>query len=230
MFDHAATGPDSAPACPGQLSCELTTTFDQQLQEWHTTVMWATSSSVSATHDYILAVSRLQTLLGGTNQELVLPGINVVGNQSVGKSSLLEGISGIRLPSAMGICTKCPLQLELHTSSSTSISISYPDPDKGMQSSPITNEMDIPKEIQRVSNLLTGGANKIVKSVITLKVASPTAPNLTLIDLPGVVGASPANYPEDTKDIINDLVTHYSTGKLMSCCAMLSHANFTRHV
>lgn len=176
------------------------------------------------------AVSRLQTLLGGTNQELDLPGIVVVGNQSVGKSSLLEGISGIRLPSAMGICTKCPLQLELHTSSSTSISISYPDPDKGMQSSPITNEMDIPKEIQRVSNLLTGGANKIVKSVITLKVASPTAPNLTLIDLPGVVGASPANYPEDTKDIINDLVTHYSTGKLMSCCAMLSHANFTRHV
>ncbi len=170
------------------------------------------------------AVSRLQTLLGGTNQEVDLPGIVVVGNQSVGKSSLLEGISGIRLPSAMGICTKCPLQLELHTSSKTSIMISYPDPDRGMQSSTIADEINIPEEITRVSNLLTGGVNKIVKSVITVEFSSPSAPNLTLIDLPGVVGASPANYPEDTKDIINELVTHYSTGKHILCHVMLRHA------
>ena len=107
------------------------------------------------------AVSRLQTLLGGINQELDLPGIVLVGNQDVGKSSLVERISGIRLPSAMGICPQCPLQLELHTSSSTFITISYPDADSGMQSSPIPNVMDIPGEIQRVSNLLTGGDNKL---------------------------------------------------------------------
>ena len=159
------------------------------------------------------AVSRLQTLLGGAHHAFDLPGIVVVGNQSVGKSSLLEGISGICLPSARGICTKCPLQLELYTSSDKSTTLSYEDPVSGMQSLVIREDSDIPNEIQRVSNLLTGGDNKIVKSVITLKVCSATTPNLTLIDLPGVIGTSPAGYPENTKDIINELVTQYSTGK-----------------
>ncbi len=159
------------------------------------------------------AVSRLQTLLGGTSKELDLPGIVVVGNQGVGKSSLLEGISGIRLPSAMAICTCCPLQLELHTSPNTSITLSHPDHDRGVQLSSITDETDIPGEIRRVSNLLTGGVNKIVNSVITLRVCSPTTPGLTLIDLPGLIGMAPSSWPEDTKETIDQLVIDHSIGK-----------------
>jgi AAA15 family ATPase/GTPase len=38
--------------------------------------------------------------------DLDLPVIAVIGNQSAGKSSLIEAISGITLPRAAGTCTR----------------------------------------------------------------------------------------------------------------------------
>ncbi|EIW80172.1 hypothetical protein CONPUDRAFT_57692 [Coniophora puteana RWD-64-598 SS2] len=42
-----------------------------------------------------------------------LPVIAVVGSQSAGKSSLIESISGIKLPRASGTCTRCPTECKL---------------------------------------------------------------------------------------------------------------------
>ena len=161
------------------------------------------------------AVSRLQTLLGGTSNDFELPGIVVVGPQSVGKSALLESICGIRLPSALGICTRCPLQLVMyHDTTKRSITLSYEH--KGLQTTPEIDESDISKEVERVTKILTGNTNKIIDSVITLEIRSPTAPNLTVMDLPGVQGSSPADFPEDTKAVIDGLVTKACQGKSRS--------------
>ncbi|KAI5852607.1 P-loop containing nucleoside triphosphate hydrolase protein [Morchella snyderi] len=48
---------------------------------------------------------------------LPLPRIAVVGNQSAGKSSLIEAISGIKVPRYTGTCTRCPLEINLSESS-----------------------------------------------------------------------------------------------------------------
>ncbi|PWW77924.1 P-loop containing nucleoside triphosphate hydrolase protein [Tuber magnatum] len=50
---------------------------------------------------------------------LPLPRIAVVGNQSAGKSSLIEAISGIKVPRYTGTCTRCPLEINLRESSLT---------------------------------------------------------------------------------------------------------------
>lgn len=42
-----------------------------------------------------------------------LPKIVVMGNQSAGKSSLIEAISQIKLPRAAGTCTRCPMEVIL---------------------------------------------------------------------------------------------------------------------
>ncbi|KAI8475322.1 MAG: P-loop containing nucleoside triphosphate hydrolase protein [Monoraphidium minutum] len=42
-----------------------------------------------------------------------LPTVAVCGNQSAGKSSLLERLCGIQLPRATGTCTKCPTEVRL---------------------------------------------------------------------------------------------------------------------
>ncbi|KAJ3539480.1 hypothetical protein NMY22_g4720 [Coprinellus aureogranulatus] len=47
-----------------------------------------------------------------------LPQIAVIGNQSAGKSSLIESISGITLPRAAGTCTRCPTECLLKGSDS----------------------------------------------------------------------------------------------------------------
>lgn len=44
-----------------------------------------------------------------------LPKIAAIGNQSAGKSSLIEAISGIRLPRARGATTRCPMEVILRT-------------------------------------------------------------------------------------------------------------------
>ena len=49
----------------------------------------------------------------GVESEVSLPNICVVGDQSAGKSSLIETLSGIKVPRAEGCCTRCPLEVNL---------------------------------------------------------------------------------------------------------------------
>ncbi|KAH9928963.1 P-loop containing nucleoside triphosphate hydrolase protein [Fomitopsis serialis] len=52
----------------------------------------------------------------GAHAHLDLPRIVVIGNQSAGKSSLIEAISGIKVPRDAGTCTRCPMECRLLSS------------------------------------------------------------------------------------------------------------------
>ncbi|KAG6835134.1 hypothetical protein H0H93_004550 [Arthromyces matolae] len=52
----------------------------------------------------------------GAEAELDLPRITVIGNQSAGKSSVVEAISGIHVPRDAGTCTRCPIECRLNNS------------------------------------------------------------------------------------------------------------------
>ena len=49
----------------------------------------------------------------GLEELLNLPKIVVIGSQSVGKSSLIEAISQIKVPRAASTCTRCPMEVIL---------------------------------------------------------------------------------------------------------------------
>ena len=68
--------------------------------------------------ELVQAVQALRHL-GVEDLDLPLPKIVVVGDQSTGKSSLIEGMSEIKVPRSAGTCTRCPLEINL-TESSTS--------------------------------------------------------------------------------------------------------------
>jgi GTPase SAR1 family protein len=53
----------------------------------------------------------------GTEGVIRLPKIAVIGNQSAGKSSIIEAISQIKVPRASGTCTRCPMEVVLSRSS-----------------------------------------------------------------------------------------------------------------
>jgi len=66
--------------------------------------------------DYQLKAKKLVTLVNdlrdvGAQFQFDLPCLVVCGNQSAGKSSLLERICGVKLPRAAGTCTKCPTEV-----------------------------------------------------------------------------------------------------------------------
>ncbi|KAL7946063.1 P-loop containing nucleoside triphosphate hydrolase protein [Trichoderma barbatum] len=50
----------------------------------------------------------------GINEDLPLPQIVVIGDQSSGKSSLLEGLTGLSFPIASDLCTRFATQIVLH--------------------------------------------------------------------------------------------------------------------
>ena len=60
-------------------------------------------------------VQRVQSLrhLGVEDLVLPLPKIVVVGDQSTGKSSLIEGMSEIKVPRSASTCTRCPLEINI---------------------------------------------------------------------------------------------------------------------
>jgi GTPase SAR1 family protein len=60
-------------------------------------------------------VNRLRQCGANADLGLSLPMIAVIGNQSVGKSSLIEAISEIQVPRSMGTCTRCPTEVRLRT-------------------------------------------------------------------------------------------------------------------
>ncbi|KAJ5548229.1 hypothetical protein N7513_005463 [Penicillium frequentans] len=63
-------------------------------------------------------VKKVQNLsqLGIEDNQIALPKACVVGDQSTGKSSLIEAISGIRVPRSAGTCTRCPMEIVLRES------------------------------------------------------------------------------------------------------------------
>ncbi|KAI5117489.1 hypothetical protein M0805_009550 [Coniferiporia weirii] len=49
----------------------------------------------------------------GAQADIDIPRIAVIGGQSAGKSSLVEAVSGIRVPRDGGTCTRCPMEVNL---------------------------------------------------------------------------------------------------------------------
>ena len=60
---------------------------------------------------FIDIIDELRSL--GLQKDVALPDVVVVGDQSAGKSSVLEAISGVELPRGTNIVTRCPLELRL---------------------------------------------------------------------------------------------------------------------
>ena len=48
-------------------------------------------------------------------EKIAVPGLVVIGEQSAGKSSLLENISGIQFPRAQNTCTRMPCVVTMLT-------------------------------------------------------------------------------------------------------------------
>ena len=75
----------------------------------------------------------------GCRQDFPIPQIVVVGNQSSGKSSVLESISGIPFPRGIGMVTTCATQISMRqTLESTPESIQIQVIDKYDDFSPLS--------------------------------------------------------------------------------------------
>ncbi|KAM6946545.1 interferon-induced GTP-binding protein Mx-like [Lycodopsis pacificus] len=153
----------------------------------------------------------------GVEKDLALPAIAVIGDQSSGKSSVLEALSGVALPRGSGIVTRCPLELKMKRRKEGEEwygKISY----QGYEEE-IEDPADVEKMIRDAQVKLAGGGVGISDKLISLEIASPDVPDLTLIDLPGItrvaVKGQPVNIGDQIKRLIHKFITKQETISLV---------------
>ncbi|XP_049730862.1 interferon-induced GTP-binding protein Mx1-like [Elephas maximus indicus] len=143
----------------------------------------------------------------GVEQDLALPAIAVIGDQSSGKSSVLEALSGVALPRGSGIVTRCPLVLKLKKlghEEGWRGKVSYKDLEFD-----ISDPSKVEEEINKAQNIIAGEGMGISQELINLEISSPNVPDLTLIDLPGITRVAVGNQPADIGQQIKALIRKY---------------------
>ncbi|CAG8677411.1 4563_t:CDS:2, partial [Racocetra persica] len=171
--------------------------------------------------NYIRILNELRRI--GAQFAVNLPTIVFCGNQSAGKSSLLEAISGVKLPRSDGTCTRCVMELRLSEvpktwSCQVSLCKEYDEHEKRL-SNPIETKfgrpIDDPDKVELMARraqkaLLNpmresdeyinwgfsyqtdeddsrSNGLKFTKNVVCVGIKGPNVPNLSLIDLPGII-------------------------------------------
>ncbi|KAK2904909.1 hypothetical protein Q8A67_006708 [Cirrhinus molitorella] len=143
----------------------------------------------------------------GVEKDLNLPAIAVIGDQSSGKSSVLEALSGVALPRGTGIVTRCPLVLKLKKVTKDATwhgLLSYKDNIKELK-----DPIEIENAVLNAQIVLAGKGQGISHEMITLEIQSSDVPDLTLIDLPGIARVATGNQPKDIEKQIKDVIEKF---------------------
>ncbi|CAN0866572.1 Dynamin-related protein 4C [Linum grandiflorum] len=115
------------------------------------------------------AIDKLRHLNVAAKEGIQLPTIVVVGDQSSGKSSVLESLAGISLPRGQGICTRVPLIMRLHHHS-------HPTPELSLQYSNktvTTDEAHVAESINCATEEIAGAGKGISNNPLTLIYIKP---------------------------------------------------------
>ncbi|XP_078416446.1 interferon-induced GTP-binding protein Mx-like isoform X2 [Cetorhinus maximus] len=153
---------------------------------------------------YINVIDEMRSM--GIDKEFSLPTIAVIGDQSSGKSSVLEMLSDVGLPRGTGVVTRCPLELKLkkiEKNKPWKAQISYRD-----YSRTLDHTSQVEDEILKAQDTLTE-CTSISSELISLQVESCSAPDLTLIDLPGIARVAIGNQPQDIGKLTKGLIRSY---------------------
>ncbi|CAH8388319.1 unnamed protein product [Eruca vesicaria subsp. sativa] len=163
---------------------------------------------ISSYNDYIRplldTVDRLRNL-NVMKEGIQLPTIVVVGDQSSGKSSVLESLAGISLPRGYEICTRVPLVMRLQRSSS-------PEPEIWLKyggNSVPTYEEHITEAICTATEAIAGSESGVSDTPIELHVRRNNVPDLTMVDLPGITRNPVNGQPEDIYEQVSAIIKKY---------------------
>lgn len=181
-------------------------------------------------------VRKVEEMIGGskvtgiTSGQIKSPIICVVGDQSSGKSSIIESLFGVKLPRGQGTCTHCPIQInfwntkepqefEVWLSHSSAPSTDketredvcftkldsmdqVPDAIKSAECAMLNSDKDWIEFVSPCSTPFHNYKRPYSNGLIRLEVPLPGFPSLTVFDLPPVV-----NWTENKED--GEVVTVY---------------------
>lgn len=134
----------------------------------------------------------------GISQYVALPQLVVCGDQSSGKSSVLEAISGIPFPTKDNLCTRFVTEVIHRRTSVVTASVAIvPSQTRSESESAkllgfremIVSFRDFPSLVERAKAAMgvSMAGNAFSNDILRVEVSGPDRPHLTIVDLPGLI-------------------------------------------
>lgn len=175
----------------------------------------------------------------GLNDHVDLPQLIVCGDQSSGKSSVLAAISGVPFPKRDNLCTRFATEVILRRNDDIgTVQISASITTGGFRPSghhapagtfrhDLESMDQLPDTLEKAALAMGVGVtgSAFSSKILRLDVRGPRMPQLTIVDLPGLIH-SENNYQngEDIK-LVTELVEHYMAQERSIILAVISAKN-----
>ena len=156
----------------------------------------------------------------GISHYVSLPQIIVCGDQSSGKSSVLEAISGVPFPTKSNLCTRFPIELVLRKTSHIGVSVSIIPHESRSESEQLSlggfyEKLDgfdgLPTLIENAKAALAISTHgrAFSKDLLRVEVSGPDRPHLTIVDLPGLIHSETKQQSASDIELVQDVVQAY---------------------
>jgi len=189
--------------------------------------MTDTSLAVGDHRDLLDIIDSLRSQ--GVSHYIDLPEIIVCGDQSTGKSSVLEAISRMPFPTKDGVCTRFATELVLRRGPdvvNTEVSITpgesrFGEDKERLESWQPGANIDtdglgaVTEEAKHVmagptaASTTTGGGGEFFDDILRIELTGPELPHLTMVDLPGLFRRGNKEQSDADVDIVRDMVERY---------------------
>ncbi|KAI0446362.1 P-loop containing nucleoside triphosphate hydrolase protein [Xylaria telfairii] len=174
-----------------------------------------------------------QLRLQGIDHYISLPQIIVCGDQSSGKSSVLEAISGVPFPVKSSLCTRFPTELILRTSRRADVTVSI-IPHKSSDKEPPSAFREKLDGFDGLPNLIESAkmamgismqGKGFSKDLLRIEISGPQHPHLTIVDLPGLIHSATKQQSASDVDLVTDVVQTYMKQPRSIILAVVSAKN-----
>ncbi|XRM46529.1 hypothetical protein ABZX51_009561 [Aspergillus tubingensis] len=172
----------------------------------------------------------------GISHYVSLPQIIVCGDQSSGKSSVLEAISGVSFPVKSNLCTRFPTELVLRKDTNVGVRVSivpHHSRSEAEQRSlgSFCEELDsfdgLPQLVENAKaamGISTHG-KAFSNDLLRIEVSGPDRPHLTIVDLPGLIHSETKQQSAADVQLVQNVVQSYMKEPRSVILAVISAKN-----
>lgn len=182
--------------------------------------------------DLLNTIDKLRDL--GISDHVGLPQLIVCGDQSSGKSSVLEAITRLRFPTGSDVCTMFATELTLRRATSTHVNVSIKPGSARSESqkkrlAEFNESLTTPEKFpgiidaakEHMHNVSEESVHSFFNDILRVEITGPDVLQLTIVDLPGLI-----HVPEEEKSnddaVVQHLVESYMANKRSIILAVIS--------